>query len=88
MKIFKWVILETKILLPVFSVLILLLFSLEVQATESGQYCSETTNKAFKACRFEAREDLNIDSAKCINVADDMERELCEEAVEEEFAEA
>ena len=61
-------------MLPIISALLLMLFGIDVQATESGQYCSETTKNAFKACRFEGREDLNIQSAKCINVADDSER--------------
>ena len=75
-------------MLPIISALLLMLFGIDVQATESGQYCSETTKNAFKACRFEGREDLNIQSAKCINVADDSERALCEDAVGEEFSEA
>jgi len=88
MKTYKWVTVESRIMFPVILALILMLFGINVQATESGLYCSETTSSTFKACRFEAREDLNVDSAKCINVADDSEREICEAAVEEEFTES
>ena len=88
MKMYKWVTAESRIILLVILAPLLMLSGIDVGATESGLYCSETTKSASKACRFEAREDLNIDSAKCINVADDGERTLCEAVVEEEFAEA
>ena len=87
MKTYKWVIPVSKALLPIISALTITLFGSHAQATESGLYCSETANNSIKACRFEAREGLNIDSANCINVDNDIDRNLCEEAVQEEFVE-
>lgn len=46
--------------------------------------CSTTAKLALKACRAEARDDLLIAAANCINVSDRDDRRVCKREVREE----
>ncbi len=54
-----------RLILVIFTVLLLAFYGLEAQAAKKDNYCSQTTKKAHKACGYEAKEDSKIDFAKC-----------------------
>lgn len=73
---------------PSLSILFLLVLALPVTPANAGgseKFCSNTTSKAFKACRLESREDFNIGQAKCLNVLDQAARGVCETLADEAF---
>lgn len=64
------------------------LLSFNIQASDNHQrYCSSTASKIFKACHYEAREDVKIGSADCLNLSDADERQECRAEVAADFTE-
>ncbi len=53
-----------------------------------GAYCSATANLLHRACGFEARDDLHVARAKCINIGDAADRAGCHKEAREARREA
>ncbi len=53
-------------------------------ATDNGKHCSATARATFRACGLSARADELIARAKCFNVTDAREREICLAEAEQE----
>ena len=70
---------------PLFGALMLACAATAVQAREDDDdheprdrgYCTATAKLVFSACGFEARDDLMLAKAKCINVSDARDRAQC-----------
>jgi hypothetical protein len=72
---------------PLFGAILLACASTAVQAANDGDdddheprdrgYCTATAKLVFGACGFEARDDLMLAKAKCINVSDARDRAQC-----------
>lgn len=49
----------------------------------SGDICEKTSEQLLKACKLEARDDAQVESAKCLNLTDPQAAEACINAAEE-----
>ncbi len=70
--------------LPLLGVIVLACASMAAQARDdddaesgSGGYCTATAKLVYSACGLEARDDLMLARAKCINVSDVRDRAQC-----------
>ncbi len=52
------------------------------QRAERQDACTDTTEAAFKACRFEAEDDFWIGVGRCENLANESASDACEDAAE------
>lgn len=53
-----------------------------------GDSCKKTSSYMLRACKFEAQDDAQVESAKCLNLTDHQAAEACTRAAREAFTAA